>query len=62
MSNMKYKKLGKSGLNVSAISFGTIFLGGVQYKVTAYPVTKEEGLACLKKAIDQSIRLYTELT
>lgn len=49
---MKYRKLGNSGAYVSSISFGTMFYEGPQYQATNNPVSKEDGLKCLKKAYD----------
>ncbi|MFX0090394.1 MAG: aldo/keto reductase [Candidatus Hodarchaeota archaeon] len=52
---MKYRKLGHTGMYVSAISFGTMFYGGAQYQATDNPVSKEDAVLCLKKAIESDI-------
>ncbi|MHA2250573.1 MAG: aldo/keto reductase [Candidatus Kariarchaeaceae archaeon] len=52
---MKYRRIGKSGLKVSEISYGTMFFGGAQFQATDNPVTREEGLKCLKKVHELGI-------
>lgn len=52
---MKFRKLGKSGMYVSIISFGTMAYGGAQYKFTENPVSRQDGLKCLEKAVDLGI-------
>ena len=52
---MKYRKLGNSGLYVSEISYGTMFLGGAQFNATDSPVTEDEGKICIEKAISSGI-------
>ena len=52
---MKFRKLGKSGLHVSIISFGTMAYGGAQYKFTENPVSKPDALKCLERAHDLEI-------
>ncbi|MFX1285593.1 MAG: aldo/keto reductase [Promethearchaeota archaeon] len=52
---MKFRKLGKSGMHVSLISFGTMAYGGAQYKFTENPISKEDALRCLEKASDLEI-------
>ena len=52
---MKYRKLGNTGAYVSSLSFGTMFYGGAQWQATNNPVSREDGLACLKKAFDNGI-------
>jgi aryl-alcohol dehydrogenase-like predicted oxidoreductase len=53
--NMKFRKLGNSGMYVSEISYGTMFFGGAQFKATDNPVSAEEGKICLEKAIEVGI-------
>lgn len=52
---MKYRKLGSTGAYVSSLSYGTMFFGGAQWQATPNPVTREQGLAGLKKAFDLGI-------
>ncbi|UCG01711.1 MAG: aldo/keto reductase [Candidatus Heimdallarchaeota archaeon] len=52
---MKFRKLGKSGMHVSVISFGTMAYGGAQYNFTENPVSKQDALKCLEKACDLEI-------
>lgn len=49
---MKYRKLGNTGLNVSALSFGASSLGGV-----FRDVRREEGIRTVHTAIDMGINL-----
>ncbi|GIO66039.1 aldo/keto reductase [Paenibacillus cookii] len=49
---MKYRKLGNTGLNVSALSFGASSLGGV-----FRDVQREEGIRTVHTAIDMGINL-----
>jgi aryl-alcohol dehydrogenase-like predicted oxidoreductase len=54
-NKMKFKKLGKSGMHVSIISFGTMAYGGAQYKFTENPVSQQDALKCLEKAFNLGI-------
>ncbi len=47
---MEYRRLGRSGLNVSPLVLGTMNFGG--------PTSREESLQIIKKALDAGINLY----
>ena len=50
---MEYRKLGKTGFNVSAISFGAWAIGG-----TWGTVNDDESMAALHAAVDQGINFF----
>src|SRR6266542_4235603 len=47
---MHYRSLGRTGLNVSVLSFGASSLGGV-----FHPIDEKEGVRCVHTAIDLGI-------
>ena len=52
---MKYRFLGNSGLRVSEIGLGTMAYGGAQYQFTDQPVSKEDAVKTLIKALELEI-------
>ena len=50
---MKYNHLGKTGLNVSRLSFGASSLGGV-----FHPVDESEAIAAVHAALDRGINYF----
>lgn len=56
---MRYRKLGKTGIEVSEIGFGAWGIGGVSKGATSYGVTDDrESLVTLRRAFDLGITLY----
>ncbi len=51
---MKYRSLGKTGLKVSEIGYGTWGLGGDSYG----PISDETSISCLQRAFDLGINFY----
>lgn len=52
---VKYRRLGNSGLRVSEISLGSMFYGGAQYLATDNPVSKEDAIKSIKRAMELDI-------
>jgi aryl-alcohol dehydrogenase-like predicted oxidoreductase len=52
-NNMQYRELGRTGFNVSAISFGAWAIGG-----TWGPVEDGESLAALHRALDKGVNFF----
>ncbi|MHA2029256.1 MAG: aldo/keto reductase [Candidatus Kariarchaeaceae archaeon] len=52
---MKYRFLGNSGVRVSEIGLGTMAYGGAQYQFTDQPVSKEDAVKTLIKALELEI-------
>ena len=50
---MEYRKLGKTGIEVSELSFGTLILGWLQAGLTP-----EEGMPAIEKALDLGINFF----
>lgn len=56
---MKYRKLGKTGISVSEIGFGTWGIGGITEGATSYGKTDDaESLRTLKSALEEGINFY----
>ena len=56
---MKYRELGRSGLKVSELGFGTWGIGGNQNGAIGYgPTDDDESIAALETAFDQGINFF----
>ena len=55
---MEYVRLGKSGLNVSRLCFGTMSFGSPEWKLATWVRPAEEGMPFVKRAIELGINFF----